>query len=148
MQQKQDNITGALTNVLSILQQLTEKSNDACQNNCATNVQTNQAASASRTNTLNQQTTLLASNRAGGDHISDTRNRNPYGLGNVSSEWLSRGSTVNSNTDISLHDVNPTTTGNLNKDQNVAMSKHIDGQGHYSQFQYRYNPHKNSSVPP
>ena len=148
MQQKQDNITGALTNVLSMLQQLTEKSNNASQNNCATNVQTDQAASASETFTCNQQTTVLASNRAGGDHVSDIRQRNSYELGNVSSEWLSRGSTVNGNTDVYRHDVNPTTAGTVHRDQNVAMSEHIDGQGHYSQFQHRYNPYTNSSVPP
>ena len=149
MQQKQDNITGALTNVLSMLQQLTEKSNNASQNNCATNVQTDKAASASETNTCNQQTTVLASNRAGGDHVSDIRQRNSYELGNVSSEWLSRGSTVNGNSDIYRHDINPTTAGTVHRDQNVAMSEHIDGQGHhYSQFQNRYNPYTNSSVPP
>ena len=148
MQQKQNNITGALTNVLSMLQQLIEKSNNASQNNCMTNIQTDQAASASETNTCNQQTTVLASNRAGGDHVSDIRQRNSYELGNVSSEWLSRGSTVNGNSDIYRHDVNPTTAGTVHRDQNVAMSEHIDGQGHYSQFQHRYNPYTNSSVPP
>lgn len=73
MQLKQDTISGALSNVLSILQELSKNTQNSSQNNSSGTEHTERSETTSEPNQSNEQGVSSLMNRAGGDQVNSRR---------------------------------------------------------------------------